>query len=99
MTYPVTVTKSMGLSAIALLSWFLHLHLPILCTVSNSHRLSGLGHLDNFTVTRNILHPVGTMQKHMPTPTQTSTNPNPLAVSIYAAAPFPGQFTYSVTVM
>jgi hypothetical protein len=26
---PASVTKSMGLSAIALLSWFLHRHLPI----------------------------------------------------------------------
>jgi hypothetical protein len=48
--------------------------------VTNPAHLSGLSHLDNFTVTRNFLLFIGTMQKLMPTPTQTSTNPNPLAV-------------------
>jgi hypothetical protein len=49
MTIPATVTKSMGLPADAPLSWFLHCHLPIYCTVSNSRRLSGLSHLDHLS--------------------------------------------------
>jgi hypothetical protein len=49
MTAPATVTKSMGLPAYPQLSWFLHRHLPIICTVSNSRRLSGLSHLDHLS--------------------------------------------------
>jgi hypothetical protein len=81
-TIPATVTKSMGLLADAPLSWFLHRHLPIYCTVSNSRRLSGLSHLDNFIVTRNSCPLTGTLQKRMPTPTQTATShtTGPLAV-------------------
>jgi hypothetical protein len=43
-------------------------------TGSNSRRLSGLSHLDNFIVTANLSPLIGTMQKHMPTLTQTATN-------------------------
>jgi hypothetical protein len=42
-------------------------------TGSNSRRLSGLSHLDNFIVTANSSPLIGTMQKHMPTRTQTAT--------------------------
>ena len=63
----------MGLSSDALFSWFLHRHLPIFCTVSNSCRLSGLGHLDYFIVTAKSCPSTGIVQKHMPTPTQTAT--------------------------
>jgi hypothetical protein len=48
-TNPAIVTKSMGLPADAPLSWFLHRHLPIFCTVSNSRHLSGLSHLDHLS--------------------------------------------------
>jgi hypothetical protein len=72
----------MGLPADAPLSWFLHRYLPIFCTVSNSRRLSGLCHLDNFIVTRNFLPPIGTMQKLMPTPTQTATQTYQRAVMV-----------------
>jgi len=41
--------------------------------VTNPAHLSGLSHLDNFIVTRNLLSFIGTVQKHMPTPTQTAT--------------------------
>jgi hypothetical protein len=51
------------------------------CTGSNSRRLPGLSHLDNFIVTANLSPLIGTVQKLMPTLTQTATNPNPLAVS------------------
>jgi hypothetical protein len=50
------------------------------CTGSNSRRLSGHSHRDNFIVTANSSPLIGTVQKHMPTLTQTATNPNPLAV-------------------
>jgi len=50
------------------------------CTGSNSRRLSGHSHRDNFIVTANLSPLIGTVQKHMPTLTRTATNPNPLAV-------------------
>ena len=40
---------------------------------TNSCHLSGLGHLDNFIVTRKSCPLTGTLQKLMPTPTQTTT--------------------------
>jgi hypothetical protein len=43
------------------------------CTRSNSRRLPGHSHLDNFIVTRNISPLIGTMQKHMPTLTRSAT--------------------------
>ena len=64
---PAFVTKSTGLSADALLSWFLHRHLPIFFTVRNPFRLSGLCHLENFTVIRKLSPLNGTVQKHLPT--------------------------------
>jgi len=44
-----------------------------LCTGSNSRRLSGLSHLDNFIVTANLSPLIGTVQKLMPTPTHSAT--------------------------
>jgi hypothetical protein len=43
------------------------------CTGSNSRRLSGHSHRDNFIATRNISPLIGTMQKHMPTLTRSAT--------------------------
>jgi hypothetical protein len=40
---------------------FLHRYLPIFCTVSNSRRLSGLSHRDNFIVTANLSPLIGTV--------------------------------------
>ena len=54
-TNPATETKSIGLPADALLSWFLHRHLrQFYRDVTNSYHLSGLSHLDNFIVTRKL---------------------------------------------
>jgi len=50
------------------------------CDRSTSHRLSGLGHLDNFIVTRKSCPFIGTLQKRMPSLTQTAANPNQLTV-------------------
>jgi hypothetical protein len=54
------------------------------CTGSNSHRLSGLSHLDNFIMTANLSPLIGTVQKHMPTLTRTATKSTsgPLAVIV-----------------
>jgi hypothetical protein len=54
-TNPATVTKSIGLLAFALLSWFLHRHLDNFTVTRNLSPLSGLSHLDKFAWTRKIL--------------------------------------------
>jgi hypothetical protein len=81
LTNPAAVTKSMGLPSDALLSWFLHRHLPVFIPGVFLGRLSGHCHLDHFIVTSNSSPSIGTMQKHMPTLTQTAPNPTtgPLA--------------------
>ena len=53
-TNPATVTKSIGLLAFALLSWFLHRHLDNFTVTRNLSPLSGLSHLDNFIMTRKL---------------------------------------------
>jgi hypothetical protein len=73
-TNPAAETKSIGLLAIALLSWFLHRHqdnyivtgklLPVYRDSAIWTTLSGRGNLRPST---------GTLQKHMPTLTQTAT--------------------------
>ena len=72
---PAAVTKSMGLPADALLSWFLHRHLPVFVPGVFLGRLSGHSHLDHFIMTANSSPLIGTMQKHMPTLTRTAPNP------------------------
>jgi hypothetical protein len=72
---PAAVTKSMGLPSDALLSWFLHRHLPIFIPGVFLGRLSGHRHLDHFIVTANFSPLIGTLQKHMPTLTRTAPNP------------------------
>jgi hypothetical protein len=69
MSNPAAVTKSMGLPPDALLSWFLHRHLPVFVPGVFPGRLSGLSHLDHFIVTANSSPLIGTVQKLMPTPT------------------------------
>jgi hypothetical protein len=73
-TTPATETKSIGLLAIAPLSWFLHRHLDSFIVTGQLAAifrdsavwttLSGRENFRPFT---------GTVQKHMPTPTQTAT--------------------------
>jgi hypothetical protein len=81
LTNPAAVTKSMGLPSDALLSWFLHCHLPVFIPGVFLGRLPGHRHLDHFIVTANLSPSIGTVQKHMPTLTQTAPNPTtgPLA--------------------
>jgi hypothetical protein len=75
MTTPVAETKSIGLLADALLSWFLHCHL-------DSYIMTGqllLIYLDSaiWTVSsgrENLSPSIRTLQKLMPTPTLTATS-------------------------
>jgi hypothetical protein len=71
----------MGLSADALLSWFLHRHLPTFApgAIRAVYRDSAIVTTLSRQETSQPL--IGTLQKHMPTLTRTATNPNPLAVS------------------
>jgi hypothetical protein len=87
LTSPAAVTRSMGLPSDALLSWFLHRHLPNFIPGVFLGRLSGHRHLDHFILTSNLSPLIGTVQKHMPTLTQTAPNPTtgPLCLSLPAA--------------
>ena len=75
MTNPATETKSIGLLADALLSWFLHRHLDSFTVTGQIlpiYRDSAIwtassGH-------ENSRPSTGTLQKLMPTPTQTATS-------------------------
>ena len=72
---PASVTKSTGLSADALLSWFLHRHLPISApgAIRAVYRDSVI--LTTLSRQETFQHLPGLMQKHMPTLTRTATKP------------------------
>jgi hypothetical protein len=73
-TTPDTKTKSIGLLAIAPLSWFLHRHLDSFIMTGQIlpiYRDSAIGTISSG---RENSYPfTGTLQKRMPTPTQTAT--------------------------
>jgi len=74
MTNPATETKSIGLLAIAQLSWFLHRHLDsfiVTGQLAAVYRDSVIW--TTLSGRENSRPSIGTMQKHMPTPTQTAT--------------------------
>jgi len=66
------VNRATGLRAVVMV--FASLSGLFYLDVTNPAHLSGLSHLDNFIVTRNLSPFIGTVQKHMPTPTQTATS-------------------------
>jgi len=74
MIYPAAETKSIGLPADAHAVMVFALPLrQFYHDGTNPAHLSGLGHLDNFIVTRKSCPLTGTLQKRMPTLTQTAT--------------------------
>jgi len=67
-TNPAAETKSIGLPADAqVVMVFASPSGQFHHSVTNPYCLSGLGHLDNFLVTRNLSPSIGTMQKLVPT--------------------------------
>ena len=82
-TTPATKAMSMGLPADAqAVMVFASSSGQFYHDVTTRVRLSGLGHLDNFIVTRNFRPSTGTLQKPRHRLTQTATNPTtgPLAL-------------------
>jgi hypothetical protein len=74
-TNPATVTKSMGLPALApVVMVFAEPSGEFYRDMTNPFSLSGHTHLDRFIVTRKSCPSTGTLQKHMPTLIRTATN-------------------------
>jgi hypothetical protein len=74
-TDPAAETKSIGLQADArVVMVFATPPRQLYHDRTNPAHLSGLHHLDNFIVTRNLRTSIWTLQKLMPTLTRTATN-------------------------
>jgi hypothetical protein len=95
-TNPAAETKSIGLLADALLSWFLQSYLDNFIVTGQLAAVYRDSAVKTILSGRENSHPsTGTLQKLIPTLTRTATNPTSGPLAFMRQAVFGRQFTYS----